>query len=549
MQKFTLRSLACLLLLFSFASTASAQQTVGLFQNDAGTAEGYSLFAPLNSTKTYLIDNCGREVHQWSSGYTPGNTVYLREDGRLVRADRLTNPDFNIGGVGGRVEFLDWNSNVTWHYTVSDSLQAHHHDALPLPNGNVMLIVWESIDSLEAIANGRDPNTLTSDLLPDKLIEIEPTTPGNGNIVWEWRSWDHLIQDFDSSKANYGVVADHPELINLNYYDVTSKRNWMHCNGIDYDPVKDQIVISSHRFDEIWIIDHSTTTQEAASHSGGLRGKGGDLLYRWGNPQTYDRGTANDQRLWGQHNIGWVPLGDAYAGMLKVFNNGLGKPAGPFSSADIWEPPMDSLGNYIIASGQPFGPVNLAWSYVDSPAYYSNILSSVQRLPDNHTLICEGTTGHFFEIDSAGNTVWSYTNPVQAAGPLNQGDSVTANTVFRVTKYAPMYAGFAGHNLVPGDPIEGNPLPPLPNCELSAVGNELDLTLAQVGPNPFSNHLTVVAAPAGKRGFEIIDLQGRLIHQGQNLRSGQKINTENWPSGLYFLRVQGNPSALKLVKQ
>ncbi|MBL0016702.1 MAG: aryl-sulfate sulfotransferase [Bacteroidetes bacterium] len=549
MQKFTLRSFACLLLLFSFSQMATAQQTVGLFQNDAGTAEGYTLFAPLTSTKTYLIDNCGREVHQWPSGNTPGNTVYLREDGMLVRADRLTNPDFNIGGVGGRVEILDWNGNVTWHYTISDSLQAHHHDALPLPNGNVMLIVWESIDSLEAIANGRDPNTLTSDLLPDKLVEIEPTVPGQGNIVWEWRAWDHLVQDFDSTKNNFGVVADHPELINLNYFDPTSKRNWMHCNGIDYDPAKDQIVISSHRFDEIWIIDHSTTTQEAASHSGGLRGKGGDLLYRWGNPQTYNRGTVNDQRLFGQHNIGWVPAGDQYAGMLKVFNNGLGKPAGPFSTADIWEPPMDLLGNYTINPGQPFGPVNLAWSYADSPAYYSNILSSVQRLPGNHTLICEGTTGHFFEIDSAGNTVWSYVNPVQAAGPLNQGDSITGNTVFRAIKYPSNYAGFIGHTLTAGAPIEGNPLPPLPNCELSAIGSELDLTLAEVGPNPFADHLTIVAAPKGRHAFEILGVQGRIVYSAENLRIGQEIATGNWPSGLYFLRIQGSAKALKLVKQ
>jgi len=43
------------------------------------------------------------------------------------------------------------------------------------------------------------------------------------------------------------------------------------------------------------VIDHSTTTAQAAGHSGGTYGKGGDLLYRWGNPNAYQHGTAADE--------------------------------------------------------------------------------------------------------------------------------------------------------------------------------------------------------------------------------------------------------------
>lgn len=232
-----------------------------------------------------------------------------------------------------------------------------------------------------------------------------------------------------------------------------------------------------------------------------------------------------------------------------MFNNGLGKPAGPFSTADIWMPPMDSLGNYTISPGQPFGPVSLAWQYADSPAYYSNILSSVQRLPGNHTLICEGTTGHFFEIDSAGNTVWSYVNPIEATGALNQGDSVTGNSVFRATKYAPDFAGFTGHNLVGIAPIEGNPLPPLPGCEATAAPG---ITLAQglqLAPNPAQDAVTIVSLPAGKHGLTVMDLQGKTVYNTPAVQAGDRMTLQNWPAGLYFFRLTGSTQAIKIVKQ
>src|SRR5204862_6845568 len=96
-----------------------------------------------------------------------------------------------------------------------------------------------------------------------------------------------------------------------------------HVNAVAYNPDLDQIVLSVHAFSEIWIIDHSTTTAEAASHTGGRSGKGGDLLYRWGNPRAYRAGTVKDQRLFAQHNAHWIPKGYPGAGHLLVFNNGV----------------------------------------------------------------------------------------------------------------------------------------------------------------------------------------------------------------------------------
>ncbi len=540
------------LLAFAFFATCLSlplhgQQTVGLFQNDAGTTDGYTFFAALGSTKSYLIDNCGRKVHEWPSSYSVGVSARLLENGLLLHPGYVANAAFPQPGLGGRVELIDWAGNVTWHYTVSSATEAAHHDVIPMPNGNVLITVWEKKDSLEAVAQGRNPATLGASLWPDKLIEVQPTTPGNGNIVWEWHTWDHLVQDFDSTKPNFGVVADHPELINLNYYDPTSEVNWMHCNGIAYNATLDQIAVSSHRFDEIWLIDHSTTTAQAASHSGGNLGKGGDLLYRYGNPQTYNRGTVADQKFFGQHNIDWVPDGDMYAGMLQVFNNGNGRPAGPYSTLEIFAPETDN-GNYVLNPGQPYGPAAPTWTYQDIPNFYSQIISGFQRLPGNHTLVCEGATGTIFEMDSLQNTLWSYVNPVVPAGPLNQGDSVFNNNIFRAYRYLPNYPGLAGQTLTPGDRIEGNPLPLPANCLSSSEDGGSMAVGFEVAPNPFCGSLSVMRPKSTPTELSIVDQQGRTLLRQRISAREVAISTTDLPAGLYYLRLQGESTAIKLVK-
>ena len=144
-------------------------------------------------------------------------------------------------------------------------------------------------------------------LLPDAVVEIEPIRPKGGRIVWQWHVWDHLVQNYDPTKANYGVPSNHVELINANCGAL--QQFWNHFNGIDYNPQLDQILISSRNQCEIWVIEHGTNTAQTAGHTGGRYGKGGDLLYRWGNPAAYRLGAAADRQLVEQHDAEWIPDG------------------------------------------------------------------------------------------------------------------------------------------------------------------------------------------------------------------------------------------------
>jgi len=438
------------------------KRTVGLLYHDERASGGYTLFAPKHYTRTYLIDNSGRVVNTWDSDYEPGQSVYLLENGHLLHCCFIKTKSFIGGGEGGRIEEYDWEGNLVWEFDLHDDQNLIHHDIAPLPNGNILATVVEKKTRDECIAAGFDPGLLQEQwLFPDYVVEIEKTGPSSGEIVWEWHVWDHLIQDQEPAAENYGNVAAHPELIDANGSD--HKRIpafWNHMNSIDYNAERDEIMLSVRGNSELWVIDHSTTTEEASNHGGGNSGKGGDLLYRWGNPQTYDAGTADDQALFQQHDTRWIEPGLPGAGNILVFNNGLSR---DFSSIDELTPPLDNEGEYLLESGKAYGPDALTWTYTaPNPGdLYSEAISGAQRLPNGNTLICDGVHGVFTEVTPEGDVVWHYVDPVVKEGPLAQGQTPGLddrghqwNAVFKIHRYPPDYPAFADRDMTPGGLIE-----------------------------------------------------------------------------------------------
>ena len=85
-----LRILPVLLFALNFFQL-SAQNTVGLISYDVSKSwDGYNLMFPHNQSSVFLINNCGELVHSWTdtADVVPGNTAYLKDDGRLVKGIR-----------------------------------------------------------------------------------------------------------------------------------------------------------------------------------------------------------------------------------------------------------------------------------------------------------------------------------------------------------------------------------------------------------------------------------------------------------------------------
>ena len=364
------------------------------------TEEFVYLFAPINSTETYLMDAQGNERYSWESGYQPGLAVYLLEDGSLLHTGNVHSDYFDAGGAGGMVEIIAPDNSVSWSFQYADENVQAHHDVAMLPNGHILIVAWEKIDAVAAIEAGRDTDLLAEgELWADHIIEVDPQTD---ETVWEWHVMDHLVQDHDVNKANYADPADEPGKIDINYVSGKAGADWTHINAIDYNAELDQILLSVHGFSEIWIINHGISSTEAA-------GQAGDLLYRWGNPQAYGRGGAQDQQLFSQHDARWIPVGYPGGGNILVFNNGDARTR-PYSSVEEIVLPVEEDGGYSLDDGQTFGPEAAEWHYQAETEqdFFADHISSAQRLANGDTLICDGISGKFFEVTPDGNIVWEY---------------------------------------------------------------------------------------------------------------------------------------------
>jgi hypothetical protein len=459
----------------------------GLTINSEDLTPGYILFNASNSSLSYLVDRNGILVKQWKGNYRSGLS-YLMDDGSIVRVS--SDPDFTVfagGGESGRLQKINWEGKMIWDYEFATEEYLNHHDIAIMPNGNILAIAWEAKTAYEARQVGRRPELMPeAGIWPDWVVEIEPQGRRGGRIIWEWHSWDHMIQDYDPGLSNYGVLSQHPELIDINAglplsepitqdsVDIRiamgiSRRNLTsanrgsdthHSNAINYNVELDQIAISVRRHSEIWIIDHGITTEEAAGHEGGRYDKGGDLLYRWGNPQNYNRGDSTDQKLYFQHDVRWIEKGYPGAGNLTIFNNDI--PGGPdslnYSTVIEITPPMEDNGDYIIVDGQSFGPVEPVWSYVapDTISFFSSYISGAQRMKNGNTLINSGAKGRFFEVTTEGEIVWEYLNQYRGDIRRLNGDPIPSGSnpyaQFRVTFIPADHPALQDKDLKPLDP-------------------------------------------------------------------------------------------------
>ncbi len=500
-----------LLVLSTLISAQALSQDLGIQLNSKDALEAYTLLS--NRGATYLIDNCGQIINEWPiSERILDNHAKFLDNGHLYYISNNT------------LKVVDWDNNLVNSLEPDISNLMMEYESIVLPNGNYLCLA-RYIEDFSFF----DDNGYNFDLgfpeYDDAVVELDSET---GEVVWEWRISDHVIQERDRFEANYGSLEENPGKLNLDgigTIDWTFSEYFM-INGMDYNPELDQIALSVRKMGEVIIIDHSTTTAEAKTDTGGRYGKGGDVLYRWGNPQNYTSAGSSDQILYYQHNPNWILHGE-YKGQLMIYNNQLDNPNqtdfdSRFSDVVIIDPQINADGSYPTQSTDgAYYPSESTRTYSgENLDFFSDYTSGAVVLPNGNMHVTVGRPGIMKEISPDGELVWQF-------------NILDARYIFRSEKYSVDHPAFEGKDLTPKGTIEDfNDY----DCNLVATQElpeeDFPLRIYQTTSEiEISNDQITF-------GFQLFNINGVTISSHSSaMKNHHVIDKTSLPGGVYYLRV------------
>ena len=543
---------------------------------------GYTFFAATG--KTYLIDMEGYIINQWNLGTNP----HLLDNGDILDATKA-----DPSGFSGFRQ-LDWNGNTIWEYTEKRSNYFPHHDWTRIYNKKLgayttIYIANKNVPQAQALASGANPASSSyNDGQMDALVEVDM----NGKIVWEWWFFDHVVQDFDSTKLHYvgagKTIASYPGKININMTGKPLKKDWLHCNSVDYNDSLGHIVVNSVH-GEFYIIDHDNTfiANDTAASIALAASTAGDFLYRFGDPARYNQGdppsiladwtfsTTGNKQIGGSHDVHWIKSGLPGAGNIQIFNNGeylfervsqsyifevnpyynsskvnTGAYVNPPTAGYyIWIfPNKDAMKQNKLISNQ----VTKIYCSKNDQNFFSTIGGSEQRLVNGNLLICSDSQGHLFELANDSTIVWEYINPVTSEGIKQTivDQYPMYNSVFRAYRYTSTSAPLVGKSLLRKSTITGKiPAYYKPDNLNSGVdiyksGIPSQFELLQNYPNPF-NPVTVINYHIPKSSnvsLKVYDCMGRevktLVNEIKTAGYHQiQFNGSQLSSGIYYYQL------------
>lgn len=350
------------------------RQGVGLRGHETGaSAGGFTLYAP--QTAGGLVDLVaidGSIAHQWNLPVRPGRDAVILPNGNLgYNGSHATSlglyPAWDIWHGGDFMEVTP-AGEIVWRYEDP----AHHHDGQWLDNGNILYAAAAPLpaDKVARLKGGAPAKGEGVVPQSDIIREVDRA----GNVVWEWRAWDHLDPE------------DYP------LHEIFDRSHWPLVNGITV--TRDGLVLLSLRTTSgIIAVDKA---------SGAVKWRvAGNTAHQQHSPRELDDGS------------------------ILIFDNGNIRSgvSATFSRAVAFEPGT--------------GRITWSYVDNVAPNFYSPFMGSAERLWNGNTLICESAFGRIFEVTPEGRVVWEYVIPHfnEYPSPLNRFITGRQNSCFKAHRY------------------------------------------------------------------------------------------------------------------
>ncbi|MBN1848489.1 MAG: aryl-sulfate sulfotransferase [Deltaproteobacteria bacterium] len=457
--------IACALIypsgVFSFPTVFPHGTTI---YNPEKCYNGYTVFGTeVEEEGTVLIDMNGNVVKQWKNicqaehppkmlngGYLAGTMRPAPEkDGRIWGDDHST--DLVVVDWDGKVVRNIPRAGMHHDYQFEGNPVGYHVPGMLVDNykGKILILSHKI---------ARNPAITDKDLYDDYIAEVD----AKGNIVWEWLASEHFDEmNFpDEVKA---TLYKYPTYSATRTPDVKGG-DWIHVNAASYlgpnkwyneDPVKykvfhpDNIIISNRQTNTSCIIEKATG--KVVWQIGPLYYP--DIIWEFGGEQ-YKRAYRKLEQIIGQHHTHMIPKGLPGEGNIMIYDNGGYAGYGPRNPGAHWGW-SDARRDYSRVIEFDPRTLEMVWEHSakvmglrEKYKFYSDYVSSAQRLPNGNTLITNGAVGQFQEVTPDHEIVWEYISPYY-------NDKGKYNLVYRAYRvpydYVPQLKKPVERSVVPPD--------------------------------------------------------------------------------------------------
>ena len=389
---------------------------------------GYTLM-PIDKKGAVLIDMNGNVVRYWKD--FQGFPNKMLPGGYIMGSLGARESVYGYQDQADLTE-IDWDGNVVWSFNKKEYIEEpdgkkkywlarQHHDyqregnpvgyyvpgmEARVDGGNTLILCHEDVYN-KKISDKR--------LLDDCIIEVD----WEGNIIWKWNVNEHFKElGFDEVQKN--VLFRNP---NLHPIDKEGQSDWMHINSMSVLGPNKWYDQGDERFNPENIIWDARESNICAI----ISKKTGKIVWQIGPDFTKTRELKLIGQIIGQHHCHMIPQGLPGAGNILIFDNGGWAGYGAPSRTSKDGSKADLRDHSRILEINPV-TLELVWSFtgadftnvampITAPArFYSQLISSAQRLPNGNTLITEGCAGRLFEVTPEKEVVWEY------YAPFNPGD-------------------------------------------------------------------------------------------------------------------------------